>query len=77
MNSRQDNTPSLWKSKLPRPKKDGHKYDRGHGIVIGGETMTGAACLAAEAMMRSGSVHRSCTALCGGYLPQLRTLLNY
>lgn len=49
------NSPSLWLSKLPRPKADGNKYDRGHCIVIGGEKMTGAARLAAESAARAGA----------------------
>ena len=49
------NLPDQWKSLIPVPKPDGHKYDRGHGVVVGSAVMTGAACLAAEAMMRMGA----------------------
>lgn len=49
------NSPSLWLLKLPRPKADGHKYDRGYCVVIGGTKMTGAARLAAEAAARAGA----------------------
>ncbi len=58
----QDNTPELWSSYLPVPCANGHKYDRGYGIVFGGDKMTGAACLSAEAMMRIGA--GLCTILC-------------
>lgn len=48
------NNPDLWQDELPRPSRDGHKYDRGHLIVLGGTDMTGAARLASEAGMRIG-----------------------
>ena len=48
------NQPELWKAHLPVPENDTHKYDRGHGVVVGSSVMTGAGCLAAEAMMRMG-----------------------
>lgn len=51
----QTNSPDLWKSRLPHPKPDGHKYDRGHCIVIGGDKLTGAARLASEAAARTGA----------------------
>lgn len=49
------NRPELWQSALPRPSIDGHKYDRGHTVVVGSETFTGATRLAAEAASRIGS----------------------
>ncbi|TAL04839.1 MAG: NAD(P)H-hydrate dehydratase [Rhodospirillaceae bacterium] len=47
------NTPALWH--LPEPGWADHKYTRGHGIVIGGSAMTGAARLAARAARRVGA----------------------
>lgn len=49
------NDPSLWLSHFPWPRADGHKYSRGHALVVGGETMTGAAMLAARAARRVGA----------------------
>lgn len=48
------NNPDLWQPQFPRPANDGHKYDRGHLIVLGGARMTGAARLTSEAAMRIG-----------------------
>lgn len=48
-------SPALWLPDLPHPSKDGHKYDRGHLIVLGGVKMTGAARLVSEAGMRIGA----------------------
>jgi hydroxyethylthiazole kinase-like uncharacterized protein yjeF len=50
------NTPALWLQALPRPKPDGHKYDRGHvGVLTGRLDSTGAGRLAARAALRSGA----------------------
>ncbi len=50
------NAPALWRARYPWPRLDGHKYDRGHAVVVGGgaET-TGAARLAARAALRVGA----------------------
>ncbi len=49
------NHPDLWLDGLPGAKASGHKYDRGHLLVLGGESMTGAARLAARAAQRMGA----------------------
>ncbi len=37
------NSPDLWLGALPRPKVEGHKYTRGHALVVsGGASFTGA-----------------------------------
>ena len=50
-----ENDPALWGDRFPELKFDSHKYTRGHLIVVGGETMTGAARLAARAARRMGA----------------------
>ncbi|WP_425402252.1 NAD(P)H-hydrate dehydratase [Kaistia granuli] len=50
------NRPRLWLPAMPAPKVDGHKYDRGHAVIVsGGMTQTGAARLAARAALRAGA----------------------
>jgi len=50
------NHPDLWQSQLPRPQAEGHKYSRGHALVLSGDkTHTGAARLAARAVLRIGA----------------------
>ena len=66
-----NNTPDLWRSKLPCPNPDGHKYDRGHSVIIGSNKMTGAAVLASESCMRIGS------GLCSVILKEYDRPLSY
>lgn len=49
------NHPEHWQHALPTLKPDGHKYDRGHGAIVGGDIATGAARLAARAALRIGA----------------------
>jgi len=49
-----ENTPGLWR--YPWPEAEGHKYTRGHCVVVsGGAAQTGAARLAARAALRVGA----------------------
>ncbi|HET7084957.1 MAG TPA: NAD(P)H-hydrate dehydratase [Rhizomicrobium sp.] len=49
-----ENSPALWS--LPWPKLEGHKYSRGHCVVVSGPAhATGAARLAARAALRVGA----------------------
>jgi ADP-dependent NAD(P)H-hydrate dehydratase / NAD(P)H-hydrate epimerase len=50
------NDPSFWGRSFPRPTSEGHKYSRGHAIVVsGGSSSTGAARLAARGALRAGA----------------------
>ena len=50
------NAPELWIAHFPRPRLDGHKYTRGHAVVLsGGIDSTGAARLAARGALRAGA----------------------
>jgi NAD(P)H-hydrate epimerase len=50
-----ENDPEVWLSDYPWPQTGGHKYQRGHVLLVGGELMTGAARLAALAAARVGA----------------------
>jgi ADP-dependent NAD(P)H-hydrate dehydratase / NAD(P)H-hydrate epimerase len=50
------NDPVLWAARFPVPRVDGHKYSRGHAVVVsGGVASTGAARLAARGALRAGA----------------------
>jgi hydroxyethylthiazole kinase-like uncharacterized protein yjeF len=51
-----ENVPDLWADMFPSPQADGHKYARGHAVVVSGDMVsTGAARLAARAALRAGA----------------------
>jgi hydroxyethylthiazole kinase-like uncharacterized protein yjeF len=51
-----ENIPSFWRQSFPVPQIDGHKYDRGHAVVVsGGLASTGAARLSARGALRAGT----------------------
>lgn len=50
-----ENGPPHWLASYPWPHIEDHKYRRGHVLVAGGETMTGAARLAARSAARMGA----------------------
>ncbi len=51
-----ENTPELWAGVFPIPGVQGHKYSRGHAVVVSGTLAhTGAARLAAMAALRGGA----------------------
>ncbi len=51
-----ENVPELWRAAFPVPQIDGHKYARGHALVVSGDvSATGAARLAARAALRAGA----------------------
>jgi ADP-dependent NAD(P)H-hydrate dehydratase / NAD(P)H-hydrate epimerase len=50
------NEPGLWLEQFPWPKEDGHKYARGHAVVVSGPAYsTGAARLGARGALRIGA----------------------
>jgi hydroxyethylthiazole kinase-like uncharacterized protein yjeF len=50
-----ENTPGLWREKLPQLHAGGNKFSRGHALLYGGYPMTGAARMAARAAARIGA----------------------
>lgn len=50
-----ENGAALWSAELPWPAAAGHKYTRGHAVVLGGAEMTGAARLASASARRVGA----------------------
>jgi hydroxyethylthiazole kinase-like uncharacterized protein yjeF len=50
------NAPALWADRFPVPQPGGHKYHRGHAVVVSGDrSHTGAARLAARGALRAGA----------------------
>lgn len=50
-----ENGPELWIDAFPWPQQEGHKYRRGHALILGGDTTTGASRLTARGAIRSGA----------------------
>jgi hydroxyethylthiazole kinase-like uncharacterized protein yjeF len=51
-----ENVPQSWQKSFPVPDIDGHKYARGHAVVLSGDlASTGAARLAARGALRAGA----------------------
>ena len=62
-----ENVPQIWQEAFPVPRIDGHKYARGHAVVVSGDlASTGAARLAARGALRAGAglVTRGLAARC-------------
>jgi ADP-dependent NAD(P)H-hydrate dehydratase / NAD(P)H-hydrate epimerase len=50
------NGPQVWGHLFPIPRRESHKYTRGHAVVVsGGPSTTGAARLAGRAALRAGA----------------------
>jgi hydroxyethylthiazole kinase-like uncharacterized protein yjeF len=51
-----ENVPRYWHTSFPVPQIDGHKYARGHALVVSGNVAeTGAARMAARGALRAGA----------------------
>ena len=51
-----ENIPPSWHKSFPVPQIDGHKYARGHAVVVSGDiAATGAARMSARGALRAGA----------------------
>jgi ADP-dependent NAD(P)H-hydrate dehydratase / NAD(P)H-hydrate epimerase len=51
-----ENVPETWRARFPVPQTDGHKYSRGHVVVLSGDmAATGAARMSARGALRAGA----------------------
>jgi hydroxyethylthiazole kinase-like uncharacterized protein yjeF len=51
-----ENVPEVWRTSFPVPRIDGHKYARGHAVIVSGDlAATGAARLSARGALRAGA----------------------
>ena len=51
-----ENVPQSWAKSFPVPRIDGHKYARGHAVIVSGDiAATGAARLSARGSLRAGA----------------------
>ena len=51
-----ENVPEFWQTSFPVPRIDGHKFARGHAVVVSGDiAATGAARLSARGALRAGA----------------------
>lgn len=50
-----ENGPALWLDRYPWPQTEGHKYQRGEVLVLGGPAVAGATRMTARAAMRIGA----------------------
>ena len=52
-----ENGPDLWLSGYPWPQPESYKYKRGEVLILGGEAITGASRMTAQAASRAGAGH--------------------
>jgi len=50
-----ENSPDLWLGDYPWPQPESYKYKRGEVLILGGETITGASRMTAQAASRAGA----------------------
>jgi len=50
-----ENGPDLWLAGYPWPQPESYKYKRGEVLILGGETITGASRMTAQAASRAGA----------------------